>query len=903
MLRKVLFAVLSAICCLAPALVRAQTPYINAAVADTEFHRISSADMDVLRTKKILFYSRSFGLNLYNGLVSLAAKNSMYTINAAYKRYDIFNAGGDLSVIPENAFENYNFVHVMCTPSPATARLSEFDDLLRNFPHYFADRADFAMMDLLSSEPATFAPYSATMDSLQANFPHIKFIYVTAGFEGPSQVSLNNASAQFSTMVRAKYKGHAPLFDWGFMLNNDSACGDHYCPEYSTDPADVHPNTEFAQERVAKGFLLMLYKMFREGQPACGNTDPPSVPTGLAGQGLSLNQTRLSWQPATHAACGVDYYRIRRDGADAGISYGLTYSDHSLVENTQYSYQVAAVSKGAVASSYCPAIQVRTFNDSIAPVIVSVPNTITGTEVTVYYSEFVDSATALNPANYAVSNGVTVQAARYFAEDSIVVLTTSALPPNVTCTLTVNGVTDRSRNHNAIAVNTKQTFKYSAMSLTGNLLAYWAFDGNAQDGSGHNLNGTWTGTASYGTGRVGQGLNLDGTNTGGYITVAENALLKGMAQLTMGIWAKKKSAASGGKFFHKHVTYYLDQTGTSLSGYVFNGTGARVNMSATVSAANDTNWHHYCFVYDGATIKSYVDGVQRNAVAQTGSIASSYSTSLYIGKDPWGNSFNGYLDELRMYDWAVDSSSISQMMALGLGNADSLAVRALLDANSSTRTVDGVSVFNGNRRITHLYLQTDLGGQISSITSHVGQLTELQVLHAYGPANHDHATTKLQTVDPAIANCRHLKDLLLNDNDLTTLPAGITVLDSLTSFSAGNNQLCGITGGLSTWLTQNDPDWAATQYCTGVKPDRTAVIVPAPFSIRQAADHITIARGTLTGVLTADFITTRGQLVYSIQGCPGDQMQWRTNSAKSGIYFVRVTNGLTTHVQKLVIVR
>jgi hypothetical protein len=865
-------------------------PYVNAAVADTEFHRITSQNMDLLRTKKILFLSRSFGLNMLAGISSLTAANSMYNLLNSFVEYDIFSSGGDESVIPEDAFKNFNFIHVMCTASPYTARLTEFNNLLCNYPHFFADDADVAWMDFHSADSSTFGPYSALMDTLQAHYPHIKFIYVTAGLEGPSQVDLNNASAQFSTMIRTKYKGEVPLIDWGFELNNDSACGNNYCPSYSTDPADVHANTQFAQERVAKGFLVMLNKLFCENQSTCTSSNTPSVPTGLAGQAQSLHLIRLSWQASTQSPCGVDYYRIRRNSADVGISYGLAYSDHDLTENTQYSYQMAAVSKGgAVVSAYCTAIQVGTLNDNIPPRILAVPNTITGTEVTVEYSELVDSVTSLNPIHYAINGGVTVQSARYFGADSIVVLTTSALPPNVLCTLTINGVTDLSVNHNTIAANTRITFKYNSMSLTGNALGYWPFDGNALDTSGNNLNGAWTGTAVYGTGKVNQCLSENGTSGGGYVMAANNSLLNGMAQLTMSLWAKKKVASSGGDLLYKHVTYNMALSNTTVSGIIYNATGAQTGYSATVPSLNDTNWHHFCVVYDGATVTVYVDGARQNSVAQTGNLATQ-NYDLYFGKDPWGVSFNGYIDEVRLYSWAVDSNGVKQLRNLGLLNADSLAVRALLDANGlyskqvGGGASGGVAVFDSiTRRIKELYIQE---GGITQITADIGQLTELTLLNCYG--DRKQAYPLLISVSQSISKCTKLTQLLLNQNNLATLPVQITALKNLTNLSLGDNYLCNQPDTIKNWATKYDPDWASTQNCATILDRSLAGKLKRPFYITRNGSIITITRSASGTLMHAFMYDLAGHLVYSIQSCPGKTMVWNGSALESGIYLVKV---------------
>ncbi|MCD6339450.1 MAG: Ig-like domain-containing protein [Verrucomicrobia bacterium] len=73
------------------------------------------------------------------------------------------------------------------------------------------------------------------------------------------------------------------------------------------------------------------------------------------------------------------------------------------------------------------------------------------TEVTAVFSEPLDPATAEDPANYALSGGVTVTGAALAAPagtpgDNIVLLTTSEQTPGTTLTLTVNNVTDVAGN-------------------------------------------------------------------------------------------------------------------------------------------------------------------------------------------------------------------------------------------------------------------------------------------------------------------------------------------------------------------------------------------------------------------------------------------------------------------------
>ena len=76
------------------------------------------------------------------------------------------------------------------------------------------------------------------------------------------------------------------------------------------------------------------------------------------------------------------------------------------------------------------------------------------TVVEVLFSESVDLATAADPANYAINQGVVVTAAAMGANTRTVRLTTTPLPAGVDCLLTVNQVHDRALPvGNAIATN------------------------------------------------------------------------------------------------------------------------------------------------------------------------------------------------------------------------------------------------------------------------------------------------------------------------------------------------------------------------------------------------------------------------------------------------------------------
>ena len=235
-------------------------PFIDSKAIKERFSTITAQDMELLRTKKILFGSRSFGLNLCNGLTSLAQKDAKYKLLGTYQKFDVLWAGGDIAVIPPDIFTKSTFVHFLCSMWPLTQRVDEMDQLLRQEPHHFAKSADVVIIfyHMFSNEAGAFEHYAAKMDAMRADFPNLKIIYVTAGFMGPKEAKINEMAHLFSEKVRQRYRGQVPVYDLGAILSDDFRAGHVYCPEYSHDPADVHPNSEAGQEMMAKGFLLVL---------------------------------------------------------------------------------------------------------------------------------------------------------------------------------------------------------------------------------------------------------------------------------------------------------------------------------------------------------------------------------------------------------------------------------------------------------------------------------------------------------------------------------------------------------------------------------------------------------------------------------------------------------------------
>ena len=109
--------------------------------------------------------------------------------------------------------------------------------------------------------------------------------------------------------------------------------------------------------------------------------------------------------------------------------------------------------------------------DTTPPTIVSVEAIGDPTRVRVEFSEALEAASAGNPANYVISNGISVQSAALQSDPSLVVLTTSAHDDGFSYTLTVSNVRDRATSPNSIAPGSAASYTFIAALTITNVTA------------------------------------------------------------------------------------------------------------------------------------------------------------------------------------------------------------------------------------------------------------------------------------------------------------------------------------------------------------------------------------------------------------------------------------------------
>jgi hypothetical protein len=217
------------------------------------------------------------------------------------------------------------------------------------------------------------------------------------------------------------------------------------------------------------------------------------------------------------------------------------------------------------------------------------------------------------------------------------------------------------------------------------LVAHYAFDGNADDITGNGNDGTVFGATPTAdpSGQAGKAYDFDGS--GAYISAADNGYLDGMNTMSVAFWIKPAGAMTASSsrqdLLYKRISsttsswsiVYGDAAGALTFGIV-GDTWQPVVGGPVFAIKCDTEfdadrWYHVAITYDefaGGSL--YIDGIQRTVTVTQDSLAGhdsmDSSGSLSIGRTPNGShAFNGAMDDIRIYDRALDASEVQALAA------------------------------------------------------------------------------------------------------------------------------------------------------------------------------------------------------------------------------------------------
>ncbi len=218
-------------------------------------------------------------------------------------------------------------------------------------------------------------------------------------------------------------------------------------------------------------------------------------------------------------------------------------------------------------------------------------------------------------------------------------------------------------------VNTKDII-YNYNSLIG----YWdmeslASDGKLKDLSGKGSDGTINGATLVTNGKVGGAFSFDGSND--FISMGNpDVLNKNFGKISISFWVYPiavtgDDAGLVGKGTSIYGLTYHKISPPAIFGYIKDG-GYSVSSNALIAS-----WYHVVLTFDSGVIPkeslyingNFVDG-RDILVGSTGTTSSHFFVGKRVGiPDVY---FNGIIDEVRVYDRALNSEEVKTLYDQGI---------------------------------------------------------------------------------------------------------------------------------------------------------------------------------------------------------------------------------------------
>ncbi|MGH9949215.1 MAG: LamG domain-containing protein, partial [Pyrinomonadaceae bacterium] len=230
------------------------------------------------------------------------------------------------------------------------------------------------------------------------------------------------------------------------------------------------------------------------------------------------------------------------------------------------------------------------------------------------------------------------------------------------------------------AAGTAGKCKPTATVAPSGQVAWFSGDGNANDISGNNNNGTLQNGAGLAIGKVGQGFRFDGVDDN--VGITSNGFFTNQPGGTIEAWVNPQGShgdGNGSVFYEDIGTSGFTRFGVSVFNDGTVAVGGRdstgiVRVRFTDSGAAPLNsWTHVIGVWEvGVGIKVYVNGVLSASLddATLTNFSAINAQAVRIGNlESGGNSFNefnGLLDEITLYNRILSSGEVQSIFNAGV---------------------------------------------------------------------------------------------------------------------------------------------------------------------------------------------------------------------------------------------
>ena len=246
----------------------------------------------------------------------------------------------------------------------------------------------------------------------------------------------------------------------------------------------------------------------------------------------------------------------------------------------------------------------------------------------------------------------------------------------------------------------------AARRLSEGLVAYYPFNGNADDMSGNDNNGRIEG-ATFTGGQTGQCAHFGGYDNSQIIKIPNSNSLQFTNAASFSFWFKLESSVGmdgwGNKMNNGHMIFFAKnfdrgQAGAGIS--MIDGNSFRVDVfndrdgcDATISGNPINSWYHAVMVITDSYFKIYINGNEVATKYKNMNFNASNSCDLILGRlaQRW-YPLHGCLDEFRVYNRLLTDEEIKMLSS---GRYDNMVVSAPKKTVSNTPTLNTPSITNG----------------------------------------------------------------------------------------------------------------------------------------------------------------------------------------------------------------
>jgi serine/threonine protein kinase len=205
------------------------------------------------------------------------------------------------------------------------------------------------------------------------------------------------------------------------------------------------------------------------------------------------------------------------------------------------------------------------------------------------------------------------------------------------------------------------------------LVGYWNFDQCSSTGKpmlakelGSQIQGTMLQGVTCEQGRFGYAGFFDGVDD--LIEIPDQPSFHFTNQMTVAAWVKPLRVSDlqtiVNKWYAMDSYMLLIENGNFVFTVAIPGgqSGTSIKVSAKVTPDVWTQWTHIAGVYDGQMLLLYINGQLVASTAASGRLQDS-DRPISIGNHPSWNAFKGSIDEIRLYNVALNASQVSQLLS------------------------------------------------------------------------------------------------------------------------------------------------------------------------------------------------------------------------------------------------